>query len=103
MKAHWITAAMAAVLFCSAAAATEANTASRAELESLRGVGTGLAQAILDERQKGAFKNWADLAARVKGVGARNATKLSAAGLTVAGEAYGPTTPAAPAAASSPR
>jgi competence protein ComEA len=66
-------------------AAADVNTATRAELEAVRGVGPGIAEAILDERRKGAFKDWADFVTRVKGVNDRNAARLSAAGLTVGG------------------
>ena len=71
-----------------AAAATEVNTASRAELEAVSGVGPTLAAAILDERNKRPFKRWSDLIARVKGVRHASAARLSAEGLTVAGEPY---------------
>jgi hypothetical protein len=43
-------------------------------------------KAILDERKKGEFKDWADLEQRVKGIGGKNAAKLSAAGLVVNGK-----------------
>jgi competence protein ComEA len=63
----------------------EANTASRAELESLPGLGPVLVQRLLAARP---FKDWADLTARVPGIRAATAKKLSAAGLRVAGQAY---------------
>jgi competence protein ComEA len=71
-----------------ARAAPDVNQASLAELESLPGIGPGTSGRILEERQKGLFKDWADLTRRVKGVGAGNAAKLSAAGLTVNGVSY---------------
>ncbi len=79
------------------AASVDANKASQAELEALKGVGPGIATKILDERKKGAFKDWADMVDRVKGVGEGSAAKLSAEGLTVNGAAFKPTA-AAPAA-----
>jgi competence protein ComEA len=81
------------------AAATEVNTATLAQLESITGVGPALAQRILDARARGAFTDWRDLQARVAGVGASSAAKLSAAGLVVNGQPF----VAAPAAASKPR
>ena len=66
-----------------AGASVDANVASQAELEAVRGVGPGLAEAILAERRKAPFRDWPDFVARVKGVGAASAARLSAAGLTV--------------------
>jgi competence protein ComEA len=89
--------ALAAVLLLAlagAATAADANHANRAQLEQLRGVGPPLADAILVERAKGgAFKDWADLMARVKGIRDARAARLSEAGLTVGGEPYLPTMP----------
>jgi competence protein ComEA len=48
----------------------------------------GLSAKIMDARKEGAFKNWDDLVDRVGGVGPKNASKLSQAGLTVAGAGY---------------
>lgn len=66
----------------------DANLASLAEVERIKGVGTTVAASILSERDKGAFKDWSDLIRRVKGVGASNAARLSAEGLTVNGAAF---------------
>lgn len=68
-----------------AASAADVNTASRADLESLKGVGPATAAAIIDERGKGLFKDWPDLVGRVKGIGGTRAGKLSEQGLTVNG------------------
>ena len=43
---------------------------------------------IVAERQKSPFKNWADMIQRVRGVGDKNAVKLSKGGLTVGNVAY---------------
>jgi competence protein ComEA len=67
-------------------AGVEANTATRAQLESLPGLGPALVQRLLDARP---FADWADLMKRVPGVKAATAAKLSRAGLRVAGQAYG--------------
>ena len=73
----------------SAMAAVDVNSADQAALDGIAGVGPATSKAILAEREKhGNFKDWADLERRVKGIGARNAVKLSAAGLTVAGKPY---------------
>ncbi|TAK90226.1 MAG: helix-hairpin-helix domain-containing protein [Burkholderiaceae bacterium] len=78
---------LAGVLFAAFAWAVDVNTASQAELESIKGIGPKTAAAIIAERKKGgSFKNTQDLADRVKGVGNTNVEKFKAAGLTVAGE-----------------
>ncbi len=71
-----------------AGAATEVNRADRAELESVKGIGPGLAGRIIDARQSGPFKDWDDLVGRVGGIGPATAGKLSEQGLTVAGNSF---------------
>jgi competence protein ComEA len=69
-------------------AQVDVNKADATALDSIRGVGPKMSNAILTERTKGgAFKDWADLQSRVKGIGDKNAARLSAAGLTVGGKA----------------
>lgn len=68
-----------------AQAVVEANTATRAELESLPGLGPALVQRLLAARP---FQDWADLMKRVPGVKAAAARKLSGAGLRVAGQPF---------------
>ena len=63
----------------------ELNDATRAQLESLQGIGPGLAEKMLIARRKGPFHDWNDLRRRVRGVGPKLATKLSAQGLVVNG------------------
>jgi competence protein ComEA len=88
-----------AMLWAAAAfAAVDANKASLAELDGIKGVGPSMSQRILDARKQGEFKNWDDLMTRVKGVKGKKAERLSAEGLTVNGEAFKPAA-AAPAAA----
>jgi competence protein ComEA len=66
--------------------AVEVNDANQAQLEMVKGIGTRLSEQILAERaSRGPFKDWADLAARVKGLRAAKAAQLSNAGLTVNG------------------
>ena len=69
-------------------AAVDVNSASAADLTTIKGIGPSMSSQIVEERKKGAFKNWDDFIARVKGVGAKSATKFSAEGLTVGGASY---------------
>jgi competence protein ComEA len=72
-------------------AAVDANTATKDELDALKGVGPAIAQRIVDERQKnGPFKSLDDLQERVKGVGPATIKKLAAEGLTVGGSSAMP-------------
>lgn len=69
-------------------AEVDVNKADRTALDSVKGIGPAMAKTILDARKKGgAFKDWEDFQTRVKGVGEKNSDKLSAAGLTVNGQA----------------
>ena len=69
-------------------ASVDVNKADQAALSSIKGIGPATSQAILDARKKdGNFKDWGDLQTRVKGIGDKNASKLSKAGLTVNGVA----------------
>ena len=68
-------------------AQVDVNKADAAALDSVKGVGPSMSKAILDERSKGEFKDWADFQKRVKGVGDKKAAKLSEAGLQVNGQA----------------
>jgi len=83
--------AIIAFLFYAAtsfAANVDANTASAADLDALKGIGPALSQRIIDARQQGTFKDWNDFIARVKGIGNKNAAKFSTEGLTVGGASY---------------
>ena len=64
-------------------AATDVNQATEAELDSVKGLGPSSTARILKARSQGPFKDWADFMARVKGIKALTATKLSKEGLTV--------------------
>ncbi|WP_413457610.1 ComEA family DNA-binding protein [Herbaspirillum huttiense] len=69
-------------------AEVDVNKADQAALDGVRGIGPSMSKRILEERQKGgAFKDWADLEKRVKGIKDKAAVKLSANGLTVNGQA----------------
>ena len=81
-----------ATMFFAAAcfAAVDVNKATEAELDGIKGIGPSLSGKILQARQKGLFKDWADLRQRVKGIGSKSAVKLSEAGLSVNGAGYEP-------------
>lgn len=83
-----IVSTMLALLSAAAFAAVDINKASQAELEGIKGIGPSMSARILDARKSGAFKDWADLQARVKGVRTGNSAKFSADGLTVNGAAF---------------
>jgi competence protein ComEA len=69
-------------------AQVDVNKADAAALDSVKGVGPKMSKVIIDERTKGGdFKDWADFEKRVKGIGPKNAKKLSMAGLQVSGKA----------------
>ena len=77
-----------AVFALNAFAAVDANQATRADLETVKGIGPGLSGKIIEARKTGQFKDWGDLVGRVGGIGAGNAAKLSQGGLTVGGSAF---------------
>jgi competence protein ComEA len=68
-----------------AMAAVDVNTASPAELETIRGIGPALSAKIVEERKKGPFKNADDLQTRVRGIGEASVKKMVQAGLVVGG------------------
>lgn len=72
-------------------AAVDVNQANAAELDSIKGIGTVISGKIIEERKKGAFKDWSDLLARVNGIGPKSAANFSKVGLTVGGTAYSAT------------
>lgn len=75
----------------------ELNTASRAQLESLRGLGPALVERLLLARQQRIFEGWADLRQRVRGIGPALAQRLSDQGLRVAGQVWQASAAALPA------
>lgn len=81
-------------------AQVDVNKADAAALDGVKGIGPAISKKIVDERSKnGPFKDWADFETRVKGVGSKNAVKLSAAGLQVGGKSLDGAAMTAPAAA----
>ena len=81
-------AALAMTIASGAFAAVDANKASEAELDGVKGIGPSLTSRILDERKKAPFKDWNDMIVRVKGLGEGNAARYSAEGLTVNGTSF---------------
>jgi competence protein ComEA len=75
-------------LLPAAAAALEINTASRAQLERLPGLGVATSERILRARSERPFADWNDLAARVSGIRGKRAAQLDRQGLTVNGMAF---------------
>lgn len=69
-------------------AAVDANIASVADLDSIKGIGPGTSSKIVDARKTAKFKDWGDFITRVPGIGDKRALKLSGEGLTVNGEAF---------------
>ncbi len=83
-----ILAFIASMYVAMAFAAVDVNTATSAELDSIKGIGPVKSALILSERKKAPFKDWNDFVTRVKGVGTDSAEKFSAAGMTVNGTSY---------------
>ena len=85
---------LAALAMCFATAmamaAIDVNKATETDLDGLKGIGPVTSKLILNERKKGAFKDWQDFIDRVKGVGEARAAKFSEEGLTVNGQAFKP-------------
>jgi competence protein ComEA len=86
IKKLFLAIAMLAASMSMAFAQVDVNKADAAALDSVKGVGPSMSKTIIAERAKGEFKDWADFQKRVKGVGDKNAVKLSEAGLQVNGK-----------------
>lgn len=71
-----------------AASAVDANKATQAELETVKGIGPAMSAKILAARKSGSFKDWDDLVQRVSGMGPGNARRMSDAGLRVGATAF---------------
>lgn len=68
-------------------AQVDVNKADQAALDGIKGIGPAKSKAIIDERKRGGnFKDWDDFEKRVKGIGDKNSSTLSQAGLTVNGQ-----------------
>ena len=97
MRLHrFLTGALASLVAATCFGATEANQATEAELDSVKGLGPASTARILQAREQAPFKDWADFMRRVKGFKPAAAARLSEAGLTVNGEAFEPSAKAKP-------
>lgn len=68
-------------------ASVDVNTASRSELETVRGIGPTMSGKIVAERDKrGPFKSSQDLAKRVSGLGEKKIKRLQDNGLTLSSQ-----------------
>jgi competence protein ComEA len=85
---HVLIAACLALLSASIFAATEANLATEAELDNVKGLGPSSTARIMKERAQAPFTDWPDFLKRVKGFKPTKAQALSNAGLTVNGTPY---------------
>lgn len=86
----YMLAAMLVSFAIGAHAAVDANEGSVAELDAIKGIGPATSGEIVAARKSGNFQDWTDLIARVPGIAASRAAKLSAAGLTVNGRPFEP-------------
>lgn len=68
--------------------AVDINTASPADLESIKGIGPSTAAKIVTARKVARFKDWPDVIQRISGIGSVRASKLSSQGLTVNSQRY---------------
>lgn len=59
------------------------NTASEADLDSIRGSGPAITARILAARQERPFSSWPDVIGRVRGIGPATAKSWAAQGVTV--------------------
>lgn len=85
-----ILASLMSLLAAASFAAVDINTATVADLDSIKGIGPSMSAKILEARKTSPFKNWDDLIQRVPGIGDKRATKLSSEGLTVNGDTFKP-------------
>lgn len=76
----------------SAYAQVDANAANVATLQSIKGINSVKAEAIVKERDThGPYQDMADLATRVKGLGQKSVTKLQQQGLAISAAVKPPT------------
>ena len=68
-----------------ALAGVDANTASRAELETISGIGPATSARIVAARRERPFADTRDLMKRVKGIGEARLARMVAGGLSVGG------------------
>lgn len=92
MLKRFLAAATLVAAIGQAFAAVDVNSADEAALRGIKGIGPAKAKAIVDERSAhGPFKDAADLAQRVKGLGGQTVERLQAEGLAIGTAAALPT------------
>jgi competence protein ComEA len=65
------------------ASALDLNTATEADLDSVKGLGPAITQRIMQARTQAPFQDWADVRQRVKGIGPKLTASLVEQGVTV--------------------
>lgn len=85
-----VLAGLLSLLAAASFAAVDINTATAADLDSIKGIGPSTSSKILESRKASPFKNWGDLIQRVPGIGDKRAAKLASEGLTVNGDTFKP-------------
>ena len=78
-----IAAALLGLSCAGASLALDVNTATRDELQTIRGVGPALSARIVEARRAGRFTDLEDLKTRVRGIGDANLRRMREAGLRV--------------------
>ena len=76
----------AVLLSLSSAMAADFNTATRAEIEAVRGVGVVLTDRIIEQRKIKPFQSWQDAQKRVRGLGKRNVAGFRDADMRINGK-----------------
>jgi hypothetical protein len=66
--------------------AADFNTATRAEIEAVRGVGVVLTDRIIEQRKIKPFQTWQDAQKRVRGLGKRNVAGFRDADMRINGQ-----------------
>ncbi len=69
-------------------AAVDFNTADKAALDGVKGIGPVTADKIIAARKAGKFADWNDMIKRVDGIGPNNAADMSGSGATVDGKSF---------------
>ena len=87
MFKKWIL-VLGALVVTAAFAGVEVNTASEADLDSIKGIGPATSAKMLESRRNSKFRDWNDLIQRTNGIGNKRAAKLSTEGLRVNGLPY---------------
>ena len=76
----------ALLISLSSAMAADINTATRAEIEAVRGVGVVLTDRIIEQRKIKPFQSWQDAQKRVRGLGKRNVAGFRDADMRINGQ-----------------